>query len=238
MKKVLLIVSIFAILSGTLSAQKFIYPSIPKTGKTVSDFLPPQWKILDSSTVDLNGDKRGDLAMLIEYKKALKDTLDEDNIVDWDPTVLVIFFKDSTDNEYHLALEDHTFIPDEGTGVAYSSGPPGAEVSVSKKGIISISLGYFHASQTYKFRYQDNAFYLIGATNYYDIASAHFDKWDMNFITKKAEHTTGSLDENGKSKTDKIEWKTFDIDKLKTIEELEMAEKSTSPMELFDYIFQ
>lgn len=201
---------VFICLTAAVSAQQFIYSEIPKTGKSINDFLPSEWKIIDSSTTDINGDKRRDISMHIGYTKTLKSKVNGEE-VNWNPQMILIFFKDSTDNKYTLALEDNKFIPDKGSGEGRDPDtPPDAEVSVSKKGVVAIILDYLHGTNTYKFRYQNGGFYLIGATTVGSEGADSYESWDFNFLTRKVEHT----------KNNKKELKPFNFDKLKIMREL------------------
>jgi hypothetical protein len=220
MKKIFFLFFIFSLSGFPVSAQKFTYPVIPKTGGAMNDFLPKNWIIISSSNVDMNKDGRNDILIFIGYKDTLKDKLDDNQEVLWEPRILIVCFKDSVDDNYHLVLQDHKFIPDKGSGEGMDGMDPYmSDVNVSSKGILEINLGCCHTTLTYKFRYQKNAFYLIGATRY-DVegAGSEFERWDFNFLTKKYDYTRGemSTDKNNGAVT-----KSFNFDKLKTLQELD-----------------
>jgi hypothetical protein len=67
---------------------------------------------------------------------------------------------------------------------------------------------------TYKFRYQQGQFVLIGADNsYFHRASHEFENYSYNFVTKKRSLTKGS-DAKGTKKTT---WQPLKITTLKTL---------------------
>ena len=89
------------------------------------------------------------------------------------------------------------------------------------KGILQINFHLFYnmgcwytTSTSYKFRYQDKQFILIGA----DYSSIHratldFEDYSYNFLTKKRSLTKG----NDIKRTKKVYWKTLNIVMLKTL---------------------
>lgn len=192
------------------STQTFSYPTINKTGRTLQDFTPTNWVLKDSDTGDLNGDKLDDEAFVIEYKDSVR--FDRDNI--GKPRILVIIFKDSIHNNYRLVLQNNTFILstlDEGTAGTID---PYGWVRIYKKGILDILFQFTRGCAEYKFRYQNNSFCLIGASNN-GVSGGEYDDWDFNFLTKKAKHHTGSIGDD-KGQTECI---PFKLDKLKTLQE-------------------
>jgi hypothetical protein len=49
--------------------QDFSYPTIKKGGKTISDFVPTDWIILDSIKGDLNRDFIDDVVVILQHQR-------------------------------------------------------------------------------------------------------------------------------------------------------------------------
>lgn len=173
-------------------AQQFRYPVAPSAGKTIAAFIPAGWEILDSASGDLNKDARTDFALVLQHKtkKQLikKDQYTTDTVMT-NPRMLLLLFADS--GGYRLAEQSNTFI------LTYDVEPnvaedPMADISI-RKGVLQIDFQFYSymgswnvSSYAYKFRYQDNAFALIGADcSDFQRASHDFEEYSFNFLTKK-----------------------------------------------------
>src|SRR5689334_9736714 len=44
------------------------YPKLSTTSKTLKDFIPTGWEVLDSVYSDLNSDRVADLSLVLQYK--------------------------------------------------------------------------------------------------------------------------------------------------------------------------
>lgn len=204
-------------------AQNFRYPVAPSKGKTIAAFIPAGWEILDSASGDLNKDARTDFALVLQHreKKQLikKDQYTTDTVIT-NPRMLLLLFADSSG--YKLMEQNNTFVPtcDQPPNVMDD---PFGDISI-RKGVIKIEMHYFYymgswnvSSYAYKFRYQDNAFALIGA-DFSDFHRATHDYADysFNFLTKKWSEKTGN-DGNADSSSTKTIWHTMQLQELKTL---------------------
>jgi hypothetical protein len=203
-------------------AQQFRYPAAPSKGKTVAAFIPAGWEILDSASGDLNKDTRTDFALVLQHKtkKQLikKDQYTTDTVIT-NPRMLLLLFADSSG--YKLMEQNNTFVPtcDQPPNVMDD---PFGDISI-RKGVIKIDIHYFYymgswnvSSYSYKFRYQDNAFALIGADcSDFHRASHDFTDCSFNFLTKKWSLKTGN-ESNAESST-KTTWHTLELQELKTL---------------------
>ncbi|NLG16290.1 MAG: hypothetical protein GX556_03035 [Fibrobacter sp.] len=198
-----------------VNLQTFSFPDLPVNGKSIDDFIPQGWDILDSVSGDLNKDNSADIAMVIQYRDSVH--IDESFS---QPRVLVILFKGNNDNQYHLAEQSNTFIlmDDEPNREDPFSG-----IGISK-GVLNLNFhlfytmgSWFMTGSSYKFRYQGNEFVLIGADmNIYARNTSDFEDFSYNFLTKKRRFIKGSFSEESEVKNDTV-WSTIKIDKLETM---------------------
>ncbi|OCX51886.1 hypothetical protein BEL04_17945 [Mucilaginibacter sp. PPCGB 2223] len=215
--KNLSLISIILLSSLFKNTQKepFTYPTITSTGKTIAAFVPKGWKIKSKAIGDLNGDKTADIALILEYRDTVSEIRsDHDTLTGNHPRVLVVLFKNG--DNYNLAIQQNTFIlrEHEGTGMGED---PYDEPEITK-GLLIINFQLLREHLQYKFRYQSNDFYLIGAE---DHGVDHNDLygWSYNFLTKKAVHDSGESTENIKAKN-KREILTIPFINLKKLSEL------------------
>jgi hypothetical protein len=61
----------FIFISGNISGQSFSYPKILSEGKTVADFIPADWKIVDSAKDNRNHNQCKEYAFVIQYKDSV-----------------------------------------------------------------------------------------------------------------------------------------------------------------------
>lgn len=214
MRLLLLILSFFV--AGASSAQQFSYPAIRSAAYTIEDFIPQGWMILDSATGDLNKDKLNDAAIVLLHKDSILWVGSGGDTVTTQPRMLIILFQHSAGG-FTLVEQNNTLIMID-DGNAYSDNPF-QDISISK-GILELQFHFMGTSLTginYKFRYQQNDFVLIGAdrTSRHR-ASADFEQYSYNFLTKKRSLTKGN-DETG---TEKTTWKNVNIPQLKTLKTL------------------
>jgi hypothetical protein len=158
--------------------QVFSYPKLNKSYKKVQEFVSPDWTLLDTISGDLNGDKIKDLVAILEYKDTISETRPNGFSIVTNPRVLLIFFKKSN-GSLDLKLQHNTFLLRNGEDMRYEVYPT---LSI-KKGVLSIHYDLFHDYPTYKFRYQNNDFYIIGAT----VTGIHGGNWseeNINFDTR------------------------------------------------------
>jgi len=217
MKQLLTI--LFLIIFVHSFGQVFSYPKIKATGNSISNFIPNEWKLLDSAKGDLNGDKNDDIAFILQYKDSIsieKIEFEEKDTVITQPRILVLAFFNPTRNEYELIEQSNTFI--------LNHDNPNMEEPyqniIIKKGVLRIDFAIFMnmggwgmSNNSYKFRYQDNEFKLIGADyNYTNRGSGETENRSYNFLTTKVKISTGNIS----SDKEKIQLRKFKFDKLKT----------------------
>lgn len=217
MRQFLTLLLFFAIKS---SAQSFTYPVIKQSGLSINDFIPKAWTILDSTSGDLNKDNLNDYALVLQHADSVTMVKTEDGEQDTvitQPRMLLILFKDPSGNALNRIEQNNSFILNHDNP---DMDDPYQSIKIDK-GILQIDFRLFYNmgswyvnTATYKFRYQNNQFTLIGADNKsFHRASHDFEEYSYNFLTRKRSLTTGN-DEKGTKKT---EWKTFNLTTPKTL---------------------
>jgi len=205
---------------NSIHAQTFSYPQINKTGKSIHDFVPAGWTILQSVKGDLNKDGLPDVVLVLQHIDTVqlitvKD--DDKDTVTTKPRLLAIVFKNERTTGYSLAQQSNTFILT--NEQKYMDDP--LEPIIIKTGILNIkfnvaySMGSWYTDiNNYKFRFQNNEFKLIGADSYSLHRANHdFTKYSFNFSTHKRILTIGNEDKGRK----KVHYKTFPNTKLQSL---------------------
>lgn len=178
--------------------------------------IPAGWIVRDTASGDLNKDGSPDLALVIQNndKSKYQTRSGGYDSINSNERVLLIFFKHG--GSYTLINKIDKIIPDH---VNTSMEDPYVAISITK-GILQTGY-YFWTSfgswlmytTYYKFRYQNEAFYLIGIEH----DSTHRgtmerEKISVNFSTGKANIITITPD--GADEKTTSEWKTFKHDQL------------------------
>ena len=180
----LLFVILALLLSYAAFCQTFAYPSFNKSIKAMDDLITSDWTLKDSSAGDLNGDNIPDLVVVTEWKDTIEELRPDNTVNLGSPRILLIFFKNSRTGNFDLVLQHNTFI------IRYGEGGMDPEaygkVSIKNK-VLDIFYSLVHGEADYKFRYQQDDFYLIGAMNS-GVGGGQINSWDINFLTKKAKH--------------------------------------------------
>ena len=215
-----LLTIIFLLTFGIAFGQDFSYLSINNQGKDINSFIPNGWTLLDSTKGDLNKDNHNDLVLIIQHKNSvtiIKNDSDYSDTVLTQPRILIILFHNQTANQYQLVEQSNSFILNHDDP---NMEEPYQDISVSNC-VLKIDFqifmnegGWGMSNNSYKFRYQDNQFVLIGADyNSFNRGSGETDDRNYNFLTKKVKVETGTI-ESDKQKT---VWRTIDLKELKTI---------------------
>jgi hypothetical protein len=185
MKSLLLILSL-------LGGYRMLAQDIPQKAKTVKDFIPAGWKIIGQASGDLNKDKAADEVVVLMNTDPSNIIHNEGlgvDTMDANPRTLLILFNEG--GQYRLVCRSNTFIlsQDEPTMADPFSG---IEI---KNGILDIHFNiwysagsWYTSNHTYRFRYQQNDFFLIGA----DISDMH---------RASGEHTTTSYNFSTRKKS-------------------------------------
>jgi hypothetical protein len=192
-----------------VAGQSFSYPTFSKSVTVVKSIVPANWKIKSIANGDLNGDGMADVAMVIEYNKAVKEHRPDGVVNEGHPRILVILFK--TGSGYQPALQNNTIISRDGEGGMVRDAFD--KIAIAKR-VLNINYEFVRDHSYYKYRYQQGDFYLIGAT-LAGVSGNKIEDRDYNFSTRKAVFKFDTID-GGQSKT---EHKTIKIGKLNSLHE-------------------
>jgi len=215
-----LLTIIFFLTFGLAFGQDFSYPIINNQGKDINSFIPNGWTLLDSTQGDLNKDNHNDLVLIIQYKDSvtiIKNEFDYNDTVLTQPRILLILFHNQTENQYQLVEQSNSFILNHDNP---NMEEPYQDISITN-GVLKIDFqifmnmgGWGMSNNSYKFRYQDNQFVLIGADyNSVNRGLGETEDRSYNFLTKKVKVAMGTIE----SDIQKIVWRKIDIKELKTI---------------------
>jgi hypothetical protein len=190
------------------SGEPFSYPVIKSEGTSLESFVPQGWKIIDTAYGDLNKDRRDDIAFVMEYKDSVSESISCQDEHDSDvskPRILVILLRNLTADDYQLSVQNNTFIMRNGIGGFFDPLDLGGIEII--KGILDIHFyggGGSRFSYSYKFRYQNKNWLMIGAENIgYSTTGGDFEEVSYNFLSHKAKLITGAdfFDEKAKTQT-------------------------------------
>ncbi|SMC45254.1 hypothetical protein [Moheibacter sediminis] len=209
---------------------------IPKSGKDLKDFVPINWRIIEQVEGDLNKDKKSDIVLIIEDTNPDNLFQNENlgsSIINTNPRYLLVLFK--TEKGYDLKELNKTFVPTEGDMESTCLADPIMDGGIEiKNGSLVLSLNYwmscgswYASTNAYTFRFQKNEFELIGFDSQeFHRASGEMNSTSINFSTKKMSITSGGnmfgedSEGNEVKSEEKVEWKSFKIDKLKNLKDL------------------
>jgi hypothetical protein len=196
----------------------FNYPKVPLAGKDYKSFFPTGWSAIDTAEGDLNKDLIADAALVLQQKKSFKVDIDGDTL-EQHPRILIILLKDAQNKTFKLVAQSNSFIINAESSMQED---PFQEIKINK-GLLTTSFQIFYnmgswemTSTSYKFRYQNNQFALIGA-DYFSIhrASLNYEDYSFNFLSKKRSYIRGN---EGKGTKSVVKWASVAIKELKTLE--------------------
>jgi hypothetical protein len=187
---------ILLLAANLASAQSFKYPSAPEQGKTIKSLLPAQWKVIDSIKGDLNNDKVEDLALVLEFYAAVKESRaygdnESEIVVELQkPRMLAVYFKQG--KNYKLALQNNDFILRSEEGGAM--GDPLRPMAITNNTLV---LNYeggagWKWKLNYAFKHIGGVWQLIKAVNLsFQDGSDQMTKKEYDFLNKKKKVITG-----------------------------------------------
>jgi hypothetical protein len=205
-------------------------PIVVKEGAAIEQFVPENWRIIQEAVGDLNKDIYEDAAFVIQEMDPKRIETRNGNVVDTldtNPRILIIAFRDPVSKAFKLKEVSRTFILNH---QSFNMDDPFDGIAILE-GVLSVRFhlwynmgSWFSTVLDYKFRYQQNDFYLIGAEfDETHRGTSEVVKRSFNFSTKKMRETRITLENtpNGESiEKEKIEWKGLDVKELKTFKTL------------------
>ena len=165
----------------------YTYPILPLKGQNIEDFVPVGYHIITQTKGNLNKDTITDLAAIIEADDNVMSLKEIDH--DQKPRILFVLFG-LPKSGFSLSIQSNTSVLLSDDGGVF--GDPLQELFIERN---TLCVEYYGGSSdkwayTYKWRWQNKDWYLIGAT--YTTMSPYenlFEKYDFNLNTGIAEHT-------------------------------------------------
>lgn len=200
-------------LSVTTSAQPFTYPVISSEAATISSIIPEKWFIRDSVSGDLNHDGVSDLVLIIQLKDSVTISITTQDITDTfitQPRILLLLFRAGESEYYRLIAQQNSFIPLHDSPVIEDP----LDRTTIINAVINFNFHYFYTSgswiisnNTYRIRYQQEQFVLIGAEEMnVNRSTGEMETCSINFLTGKMYRVTGK-NISGKNEHLKSVWK-------------------------------
>jgi hypothetical protein len=182
-------------------AQKtFIFPKIKTQGSSVEQFIPADWTVIDQTYGDLNNDGLADLAIILEYDKAIDETRvygDNSSAIIKEtqkPRILALFFKDKSSGNYYLSTQNNDFIlrSEEGGKM----GDPLQKIAIKDQ---QLYLRFQGGSEWrwelgYTFKFENKDWFLTSAINlYFNQNTGDMTERVYDFKTRELFTTVGNL---------------------------------------------
>lgn len=202
---------LFAALLGlatTAQAQELVippvsFPALAEHGQVAKDFVPAGWLLERAIAGDLNKDGADDLLLLL-HQNDPANILTHDGMgespFDSNPRMLAVVFGDGQGG-YRLGFENHSFIARREDPVMSDPMSEAGELSIARGSIVATLYFFMSAggsdtsSPTFRFRYQEGDFHLIGydGVNTNRMSGKTHDV-SINYLTSKAVIKTGSIE--------------------------------------------
>jgi len=226
MKKYVLIL-FFAISTLYLYGQSEI-PELPTVGNEFTDLILDDWKVLSYSKGDINKDGIDDIVFAIQNTSSKNfkpsDAILGIDTLNFNPRILSIYFGKSN-STFEKRLQSNTFIILQDSPIMEE---PFEGLKILEDGVIQIDFHLWFSAGTwytsnhqYKFKFQNNAFKLIGyESNEKHRGTGYTKEYSINFLTRKICITTTSIDLETNEKSNNKECEKFELQKLKTITSL------------------
>lgn len=182
-------------------AQKtFIFPKIKTQGPSVEQFTPADWTVVDQAYGDLNNDGLADLAVILEYDKAIDETRvygDNSSAIIKEtqkPRILALCFKDKSSGNYYLSTQNNDFIlrSEEGGKL----GDPLQKIAIKDQ---QLYLRFQGGSEWrwelgYTFKFENKDWFLTSAINlYFNQNTGDMTERVYDFKTRELFTTVGNL---------------------------------------------
>jgi hypothetical protein len=198
-----------------------VYPAIKRSGARVRDFVPAGWDTLATAKGDLNKDSLADVAVVIQRKKTTSSA--EDGFPEAEPRLLLVLFGARTG--LNLACQSNVAILLADAGGAM--GDPFEQLAIERGTLVT---GFYGGSRdkwnmSYRYRYQQGDFYLIGADAWGGNESYAY-KYSYNLLTGRLQVEAQHEETPGKNRKYQKVVKPANLPLLKSFEpwSLQVAE--------------
>ena len=199
----------------------------------VKKFISENWKLIQYETGDLNKDGFEDLVIVIQGTDTSKTIINQGlgyDTLDTNPRTLLVYLYNKETSKFEKFKESKNIIPSHSFP---TMDDPFAGMKI-KKGILEINYYFWYSAgswytteKTYKFRFQNSDFFLIGIEN----GSMHRGTMEstgisVNFLTRKMqiiEYSAPTYDDNDEEQVEKKEtWLNFTLTNLYKLDEIEL----------------
>ncbi len=184
----------------SFAQETFIFPKIKIQGSSVEQFTPADWTVIDRTYGDLNNDGLADLAVILEYDKAIDETRvygDNSSAIIKEtqkPRILALFFKDKSSGNYYLSTQNNDFILREEEGG--KMGDPLQKIAIKDQ---KLYLRFQGGSEWrwelgYTFKFENKDWFLTSAINlYFNQNTGDMTERVYDFKTRELFTTVGNL---------------------------------------------
>ncbi len=159
------------------------------------DFIPTGWHFFDSTAGDLNKDKLADLVLVVERDAAEEENADSEYspTVEGPPRVLLVLFQQKKGG-YRRSVRADRLVMRNGEGGSLVDPWISLEVDRGSLVVGSYGGGWWRWRLDYRFRFQNDDWFLIGATNLsYHSGTGEMESYDYNLLTGDVEITKGNM---------------------------------------------
>lgn len=208
---------------------------VTKEGKSVEYFIPKDWKLLQTAVGDLNKDGLEDTVIVVENINYKMDDGSFCNNFSCPRSMLILL--QTKGGSYKLSIKSDKAILLAGEGGIFGDPFEGLKIDNGSLLINFYGGSAWRWSYSYRFRYQDNGWFLIWAAsnNYFNVADCVDKSVDYDFLANRKKEIVSSNWEDWDSQDSKPcsrEEKWYDINGANLIN-LENFEASTFDLSKF-----
>ncbi|MXQ12589.1 hypothetical protein GR328_14200 [Microvirga makkahensis] len=195
------------------------YPDLPRQAASADGFVPRGWVVEGEASGDLNRDGVADLAIVLRQNdpnNVIENLGLGENPFNTNPRILAVAFRNGPSGDYVLKVVNHTLIRRREDPVQVDPFGEGNGGIAIRRGSLEVSLHHFMSAggwgmfrATYKVRYQNGRFELIG----YDRSAVHRTTGEtkdvsVNYLTRRMQHSTGHISSDTPTK---VTWRTLPL---------------------------
>ncbi|HXC03095.1 MAG TPA: hypothetical protein VNZ86_00010, partial [Bacteroidia bacterium] len=167
-----------------------------------------------------------DKALVIEFDDSVKETR-PNGITNLDQPRILLVLTRTASGKYTLAVQDNSFLFRTGE-CGLQHGDPFEKLDIDDD-VLRIRFLRNRGQISYEFQLEEDELLLTGASNSTVSAAGSIEEWDFDFVSKRAVHTLGTIDEKDFYEV----YSDINVSELKTLDELKM------PLlwEVFNHVF-
>ncbi|MDN3585777.1 hypothetical protein QWY86_03805 [Pedobacter aquatilis] len=193
-----LLLIIFAEIS--FAQKSFIFPKVKSQGLIAEDLKPANWTIIETANGDLNNDGVEDLVLVFESNKITDETRtygDNNSEIIKEtqkPRILAIYFKDKTNGEFRLSMQNNDFILRSQEGGKL--GDPLNQIGIKDQQLYLRFQGgaEWRWEMGYTFKFENKDWFLTSAINlYFNQNTGDMTERIYDFKTRELFTTVGNL---------------------------------------------